>query len=186
MHGDGTPSLRVDYATRHLGDAVLMRRLKTLVGRDRRVTAWMLAPELDDDNCERLLTAAIHKSKREVEQLVADLDPKPAVAASMRKLPSARPAAAASSRPQLDLTAPEPTATPKPAPDASPPPQAARPASRPQLSPPARIIHESARPRTTARPRSAFASVANTSSIGSFAESPAKPIVCTIIARLHE
>jgi hypothetical protein len=53
----------------------------------------------------------------------------------MRKLPSARPAAATSSRPQLDLKAPEPTATPKPAPDASPPPQAARLAPPPQLSP---------------------------------------------------
>jgi hypothetical protein len=203
MHSDDTSSPPVDYTTKHLGDAVLMQRLRTLVARDRRVTAWMLAhlaevdarglhrdaghssmfrycveglkmsepeaalriraarlsrqfprilpmvergelhlsalrvlaPELDENNCERLLAAATHKSKREVEQLVADLAPKPAVAVSMRKLPSARPAAP--SRPQLDLTPPEPTATPKPTPDppARPQPHATRPALRPQLSP---------------------------------------------------
>ena len=50
-----------------------------------------------------------------------------------------------------------------------------------QGDPLARIHHQITRPRTTARARSAFASVENTASIPSFTESPATPITCTII-----
>ena len=50
----------------------------------------------------------------------------------------------------------------------------------------ARIHHQITRPRTTARLRSAFASVENTASIPSFTESPAKPITCTIITCLGD
>ena len=48
----------------------------------------LLAKHLTDDNCRRLLEAACHKSKREVEQQVATLAPKPVAPSSVRKLPT--------------------------------------------------------------------------------------------------
>jgi 5-methylcytosine-specific restriction endonuclease McrA len=47
----------------------------------------LLAPHLTADNHERVLAAARHKSKREVEEIVAALRPQPAVPSSVRKLP---------------------------------------------------------------------------------------------------
>ena len=47
-----------------------------------------LAPHLTDANCEEVLARATHKSKREIEELVAELAPKPDVPASVRKLPT--------------------------------------------------------------------------------------------------
>jgi len=49
----------------------------------------LLAAHLTDENHEALLSAARHKSKRDVERLVACLDPQPDVAASVRRLPVA-------------------------------------------------------------------------------------------------
>jgi hypothetical protein len=49
-----------------------------------------LAPHLTAENREALLKLSTHKSKREVEELVAELDPRPDVTASMRKLPERR------------------------------------------------------------------------------------------------
>ncbi len=51
-----------------------------------------LAPHLTEANCESALARAVHKSKREIEELVAELSPKPDVPSTVRKLPS-RPAA---------------------------------------------------------------------------------------------
>jgi HNH endonuclease len=51
-------------------------------------TVGLLAPHLTVDNAHALLTAACHKSKREVEHLVAALRPLPPVPSSVRKLPS--------------------------------------------------------------------------------------------------
>jgi hypothetical protein len=48
-------------------------------------TITLLASHLTADNHEALLDAARHKSKREVERLVAALDPQPDVAASIRR-----------------------------------------------------------------------------------------------------
>ena len=53
----------------------------------------LLRPHLTADNSRALLDAARHKSKREVEQLVARLCPPPAVPPSCRKLPVAAPSA---------------------------------------------------------------------------------------------
>ena len=47
-----------------------------------------LAPHLNDANSEEVLARAAHKSKREIEELVAALAPKPDVPASVRKLPT--------------------------------------------------------------------------------------------------
>ena len=57
-----------------------------------------LVPHLTEANSEEVLARAAHKSKREIEELVAELAPKPDVPASMRKLPT-RPDTA--SRPEL-------------------------------------------------------------------------------------
>ena len=51
----------------------------------------LLGPVLTEDNHAGLIATARHRSKRQVEQLVADVRPQPAVASSLRKLPAARP-----------------------------------------------------------------------------------------------
>ncbi len=51
-------------------------------------TACLLAPHLTDDNHREVLAGARQKSKREVEQMVAALHPRPDVAATIRKLPA--------------------------------------------------------------------------------------------------
>lgn len=54
----------------------------------------LLAPHLTADTCRVLIAAARHKTKREVEVLVAGLQPKPAVPTVIRKLPAPAPAIA--------------------------------------------------------------------------------------------
>jgi hypothetical protein len=49
--------------------------------------AALLAPHLTVGNREVVLARAAHKSKREIEELVAELTPRPDVPASIRKLP---------------------------------------------------------------------------------------------------
>ena len=57
-----------------------------------------LAPHVTPDNRDALLRRATHRTKREIDELVAELAPRPDVPASIRKLPAgrfvARPAAA--------------------------------------------------------------------------------------------
>jgi hypothetical protein len=84
-----------------------------------------LAPHLTPDNRETLLERATHKSKRQVEELVAELAPRPDVPALMRKLPVGR--AQVEPPPALELR-----------PDAVAPPRApapVRPASVEPLAP---------------------------------------------------
>ncbi len=50
----------------------------------------LLAPHLTEANRETLLNRAVHKSKREIEKLVAELFPKPDVPSKIRKLPERR------------------------------------------------------------------------------------------------
>jgi hypothetical protein len=54
--------------------------------------ARLLAPHLTTENAERLLAAARHKSKREIEEMTAALQPKPAVPSTVRKLPAPKQA----------------------------------------------------------------------------------------------
>lgn len=49
-----------------------------------------LAPVLTEDNFETVLARAVHQSKRQIEELVAELSPKPDVPPSIRKLPTRR------------------------------------------------------------------------------------------------
>jgi hypothetical protein len=64
-------------------------------------TVRLLGPHLTIDNCERCLDAASHKTKREVEHLVASLAPQPDVAARVRRLPALGPGQPAVSEPLL-------------------------------------------------------------------------------------
>ena len=50
-------------------------------------TVSLLAPHLEDDNHGRILDAARHRSKREVERLVAGLQSQPDIPSSIRALP---------------------------------------------------------------------------------------------------
>ena len=66
----------------------------------------LLAPVLDDANCDELLATARFKTKRDIELLLANRQARPDVPSLIRKLPqpaSARPAPAPS--PQIDLLA---------------------------------------------------------------------------------
>ena len=57
-------------------------------------TVTLLAPHLTPANHGEILDAARHKSKRDVEHIVARLRPQPALPATVRKLPEPRPAPA--------------------------------------------------------------------------------------------
>ncbi len=60
-----------------------------------------LAPHLTEANRGTLLARAAHKSKREIEELVAEISPKPDVRATMRKLPERPKKAKPRPTPQL-------------------------------------------------------------------------------------
>jgi hypothetical protein len=62
-----------------------------------------LAPLLTDGNREAVLARAAHRSKLEIEDLVAELAPKPDVSPVIRKLPNPRPAESSPSKPALEL-----------------------------------------------------------------------------------
>jgi hypothetical protein len=98
-------------------------------------TVGQLAAHLTDENHEALLGAARHKSKREVEHLVACLHPQPDIPSSIRRLavPAERPSPEAVDGP-LALTTSAPAADARAAHSATSAPPSA-PASRPLIAP---------------------------------------------------
>jgi hypothetical protein len=54
-----------------------------------------LAPHLTEKNCESLLRRAVHKTRRQIEELVAEVAPRPAAPAMIRRLPASRGTAVA-------------------------------------------------------------------------------------------
>jgi hypothetical protein len=72
-----------------------------------------LAPHLTPENREAVLARAVHKSKREIEKLAAELAPRPDAPSGMRKLPD-RPAVPCAT--PEDVVRPEPVAEGRPAP----------------------------------------------------------------------
>ncbi len=49
-----------------------------------------LAPHLTGENCDAILGRATHRSKREIEELVAELDPRPDAPPTVRRLPGVK------------------------------------------------------------------------------------------------
>src|SRR5262245_18710465 len=121
---EGCPSLYA-YCTQvlHMDDGAAYNRIETARAA-RRVpalleaigdgsltlsSARLLAPHLTLENYAELLQAARHRSKREVEALIARLAPKPAVATVLRKVP-APPTADAPAMAATNVPAPGPAA----------------------------------------------------------------------------
>jgi hypothetical protein len=94
-------------------------------------TARILAPHLTAGNHEALLAAAAYKSKRQVEEVVAQVFPRPDVAPSVRKMPSP-----SIPSPALSLT-PAPAALPS----SNPPPDALMPLAALLAAPPVTPRH---------------------------------------------
>ena len=142
--GEGCSSL-FTYCTQvlHLSEHAAYRRieaaraarrfpriLERLAEGDLTLTAiGLLAPHLTPANHVDVLDAARHKSKREIEQLVARIHPQPDVPSSVRKLPGPKPVALLepAGQPSGDLSHTTPsTASPKaaqqmPSPSTAPP-----------------------------------------------------------------
>jgi 5-methylcytosine-specific restriction endonuclease McrA len=102
----------------------------------------MLAPLLTPENRDALLARATHRSKRQIQELVAELSPRPDAPSLMRKLPDRRPAPppGASRRQEQIPTAalelvPDRVSTPATASTPAPPSAPSRPAVVVPLSP---------------------------------------------------
>ena len=81
-----------DAAYNRITVARLSRRLPAVIdavrdGRIHLAGLRLLAPHLTDDNHAAVLAGASHKSKREIEEIVARFSPKPPVPPAIRKLP---------------------------------------------------------------------------------------------------
>ena len=75
-----------------------------------------LAGHLDDENVHSVLSRAAHKTKRQIEELIAELAPKPDIPPSVRKLPTpvTRPVIVAAAPPELRPDGVETTSSPSP------------------------------------------------------------------------
>jgi len=127
-------------AYKHLGAARAARAFPVITemvarGEVHLCAVILLAPHLTAANHAQLLAQAVHRSKREVDELVAARFPASDVPARMRKLPGPR-ASARVPTPSLPVhgapPVPGPTVAPLPPPLAAPP---ARPAARPPAPP---------------------------------------------------
>ena len=81
------------------------RRLPALLehiadGRLHLTGARLLAPHLTDENADALLSAARHKSKREIEELIAALKPRPDAAPMVRQLSTSTVCPSSSAEPR--------------------------------------------------------------------------------------
>jgi hypothetical protein len=81
--------LRIEAARAARRFPVILERLTD--GSLHLTAIGLLAPHLTDANHLELIAAATHKSKRDVEQLIARVRPQPDVPASVRKLPASLP-----------------------------------------------------------------------------------------------
>jgi hypothetical protein len=124
--GEGYSSM-FTYCTQglHLAEGAAYNRIETaraarrfpaiLVGLEdgslTLTTVRLLAPHLTVENHDSVLAAARHKRKQEVEQIVASLNPKPAAAPFVRKLPVAVPGGRAAPAPGLPVSTAQPNGT---------------------------------------------------------------------------
>jgi len=91
--------LRIEVARAARQEPVLLEMLGD--GRIHLSGALKLARHITPENRAALLKRATHASKREIEELVAEISPRPDVAATVRKLPE--PKQALGTRPTLEL-----------------------------------------------------------------------------------
>ncbi len=91
--------LRIAAARASREHPILLTMLED--GRLHLTAVAKLAPHLTPENRDRLLERAAHRTKRQVEELIAELAPRPDVPAVMRKLPS-RPVGPTSRTPATD------------------------------------------------------------------------------------
>ncbi len=112
---EGEAQLRISVAKAAREHPVLLEMLAN--GRLHLSGIARLAPVLTVENREALLARAVHKSKRQIEEIVAELDPRPDVPSVIRKLPERPVALAVNAAAGLDLasTASRPEA-PRPVP----------------------------------------------------------------------
>ena len=100
-----------------------------------------LAPHLTPENRDRLLERAVHRTKRQVEELVAEMAPRPDVPALVRRLPergsataATRSAQASAGTPADSATPAGPVTSPSPATRAGPPTPASPPTPETRMS----------------------------------------------------
>ena len=115
---DNEAYFRIESARAARQFPVILDRLRD--GSMSLTTIKLVRPHLTNDNVGRVIAAAAGKSKREVEQLVAGLAPKPDAKPILRRLPEPPRAAAEDQAESLDSTtrpeAPEPAVLLTPAP----------------------------------------------------------------------
>ncbi len=123
---------RIEAARAARRFSLVLERLRE--GSVNLTTVGLLAEHLTSENHRQLLDTARHKSRRQVEELVAQLRPQPAVPGSVRKLPTSSPVQAA------PTALPDSAASPQPAGDARdvasqdvPPTATAPPPARPAI-----------------------------------------------------
>jgi hypothetical protein len=92
---EGEAGNRIEAARAARRFPVILERLAE--GSLHLTAVRLLAPHLTAENHERALESARHKTKREVEVLVAALCPRPDVRSTVRRLPSPPPVPAAAS-----------------------------------------------------------------------------------------
>jgi hypothetical protein len=80
--------LRIAVARASLEHPILLTMLAD--GRLHLTAIGKLAPHLTRENRDALLERAVHKTKRQIEELLAEFAPRPDVPAVMRKLPEGR------------------------------------------------------------------------------------------------
>ncbi len=85
---EAVTNLRIHVARASRKHPVLLEMLGD--GRLHLTAIAKLAPHLTEANIKTFLNRAVHKSKREIEELVAELSPKPDVPVKIRKLPKRR------------------------------------------------------------------------------------------------
>jgi hypothetical protein len=94
-------------AYRRIESARTSRRFPSVLemlrdGRLSLATAALVGPKLTTENAEQLLRDVSFKSKREVELLLARLNPQPPVPSVVRKLPAVKPIGEAPARTEAD------------------------------------------------------------------------------------
>jgi 5-methylcytosine-specific restriction endonuclease McrA len=87
---DRETGLRIQVARASRKHRVLLTMLRD--GRIHLTGIRLLAPVLTRGNRKALLKRATHKSRRQIEEIVAEVAPRPDVKTTMRKLPARRPA----------------------------------------------------------------------------------------------